>query len=176
MSRIPLSNPKVRLHASLALLPFDSTQLSYLENRLLTSPPGKLAALRNALRSHQTILTPETFGPFSIGTASGLELPTSHRRVDMAVLQDRDNPRWGQTALANSLRRVSEVQPSPIWFLARSLAADPQQTDKHTIAAIFSDNSRGETEHAMAASIILVDHGPRPSRASGQIAHKGCRS
>ena len=165
MSRIPLGDPKVRLHASLALLPLDSTQLSYLENRLLTSPPGELAALRNALRSHQTILTPETFGPFSNGhgLADSNCLPAAAALTwpfyKTAIIPAGDKLRWQTRSGA-----CCEVQPSPIWFLARSLAADPQQTDRRAIAAIFSDNSRGETEHAMAASIILsANHGPRPS-------------
>ena len=47
------------LHASLALLPVDPTQVAYLFSRLLKATPSELPVLRDALKTHRTILTPK---------------------------------------------------------------------------------------------------------------------
>ena len=43
-----------KLHASLALLPVDATQVDYLFNRLLKATPSELPVLRDALKTHQS--------------------------------------------------------------------------------------------------------------------------
>jgi hypothetical protein len=43
---------KEHLHASLALLPVDPSQVEYLKGRLLAATPGQLPVLREALRPH----------------------------------------------------------------------------------------------------------------------------
>ena len=48
-----------QLHASLALLPVDATQVDYLFNRLLTATPSELPVLRDALKTHRSTLTPK---------------------------------------------------------------------------------------------------------------------
>src|SRR4029077_19909496 len=48
-----------RLHASLALLPVDATQVDYLSNRLMSAAPSELTVLRDALKSHQSPLVPK---------------------------------------------------------------------------------------------------------------------
>ena len=47
------------LHASLALLPVDATQVDYLFNRLLSATPSELPVLRDALKTHRSTLTPK---------------------------------------------------------------------------------------------------------------------
>ena len=41
-----------KLHASLALLPVDATQVDYLFNRLIKATPNELPVLRDALKTH----------------------------------------------------------------------------------------------------------------------------
>ena len=48
-----------KLHASLALLPVDASQVDYLFNRLLTATPSELPVLRDALKTHRSTLTPK---------------------------------------------------------------------------------------------------------------------
>ena len=48
-----------KLHASLALLPFDASQLPFLEKRLLDATPAELPVLRDALKPHRSTLTPK---------------------------------------------------------------------------------------------------------------------
>ncbi len=47
------------LHASLALLPVDATQVGYLFDRLLKATPVELLVLRDALNAHRLTLTPK---------------------------------------------------------------------------------------------------------------------
>ena len=49
-----------KLHASLALLPVDASQVDYLFNRLLIkATPSELPVLRDALKTHRSTLTPK---------------------------------------------------------------------------------------------------------------------
>ena len=48
-----------KLHASLALLPTDPSQVDYLFKRLLSAKPDELPVLRDALKTHQSELTPK---------------------------------------------------------------------------------------------------------------------
>ena len=48
-----------KLHASLALLPVDASQVDYLFNRLIKATPSELSVLRVALKTHRTTLTPK---------------------------------------------------------------------------------------------------------------------
>ena len=47
------------LHASLALLPVDGTQVDYLFNRLLAASPIEVPVLRDALKPQSSTLTPK---------------------------------------------------------------------------------------------------------------------
>ncbi len=47
------------LHASLALLPVDASQVTYVFNRLIAASPGELPVLRDALNAHCSTLTPK---------------------------------------------------------------------------------------------------------------------
>ena len=48
-----------KLHASLALLPVDASQVDYLFKRLLKATPSELPVLRDALKPHQIDPGPE---------------------------------------------------------------------------------------------------------------------
>ena len=48
-----------KLHASLALLPVDATQVDYLFDRLLKATPSELPVLRDALKPHRATLIPK---------------------------------------------------------------------------------------------------------------------
>ena len=50
------ANSRQQLHASLALLPVDSTQVDYLHGRLLAAAPHEVPVIRDALASHKDAL------------------------------------------------------------------------------------------------------------------------
>jgi hypothetical protein len=49
-------NTRQQLHASLALLPVDRTQVEYLHGRLLEAEPREVPVIRTALAAHQAEL------------------------------------------------------------------------------------------------------------------------
>jgi serine/threonine protein kinase/formylglycine-generating enzyme required for sulfatase activity len=51
------NNPRMQLHASLALLPVDSSQVEFLYGRLLKAEPPELVVLRQSLLDHKQDLT-----------------------------------------------------------------------------------------------------------------------
>ena len=53
------NDSRQKLHASLALLPVDTSQVDYLFNRLIKATPSGLPVLRDALKTHRTSLTPK---------------------------------------------------------------------------------------------------------------------
>ena len=52
-----LDDSRQKLHASLALLPVDASQVDYLFNRLIKATPSELPVLRDALYPHRATLT-----------------------------------------------------------------------------------------------------------------------
>ena len=57
--RLLSGSQEEHLHASLALLPVDASQVDYLFNRLLSATENELPVLRDALKTHQSTLTPK---------------------------------------------------------------------------------------------------------------------
>src|SRR5262249_45007115 len=53
------AGPRQKLHASLALLPIDATQVDYLFGRLSRAAPGEFPILRDALGPHRSTLSPK---------------------------------------------------------------------------------------------------------------------
>ena len=47
------ATPREKLHASLALLPVDATQVDYLAERLLAAEPSEVPVIREALAPHK---------------------------------------------------------------------------------------------------------------------------
>ena len=58
LAQIADESSREKLHASLALLPVDSSQLPFLEKRLLDATPTELLVIRYALKPHRSTLVP----------------------------------------------------------------------------------------------------------------------
>ena len=59
LSQVTDPQKRERLHASLALLPVDATQVDYLFNCLLSASLSELPVLRDALKPYRSTLTPK---------------------------------------------------------------------------------------------------------------------
>ena len=139
-----------RLHAGLALLPVDDGQVEYLFQRLLSATENELPVLRDALKTHQSTLTPklwtvlETAKPGDAGLLPAASGP--------GELRPRMTPGGKQWA-ARWLRRWSSVNSLLLrpWIEAlrpvRGKLTAP-------LATIFRDRNRSESEPAQATDIL----------------------
>jgi formylglycine-generating enzyme required for sulfatase activity len=137
------------LHASLALLPVDVTQVDYLYNRLLGANPSELPVLRDALKPHRSTLTPKlwtTLDSAKPGDA-GL-LPAASALASYAP----DEGTWEVVGdkVARALVAVDAV------FLGSWIEALSPVRGKlmGPLATIFQEKERSESEHTLATNIL----------------------
>ena len=138
-----------KLHASLALLPVDATQVDYLLNRLLVATPSELPVLRDALKPQRSTLTPKLWTVLeSAKPGDASLLPTA----SALAIYDPDDARWEAEGgkVAQSLGSVNSV------FLGTWLEALRPVRGKLTIplATIFRDKERTESERTQATNIL----------------------
>ncbi len=96
------------LHASLALLPVDASQVDYLFKRLLSATPSELVVLRDALKPHRASLTPKLWTVLdSANPGDPSLLPAASALADY----DAASPRWESVGgkLTQALIRVNPV-------------------------------------------------------------------
>jgi len=138
-----------RLHAGLALLPVDDGQVEYLFQRLQDATADEVPVLRDALKPHQTGLTPKLWSALDSAKPGD---PSLLPAASSLALYDPSNPHWAEVSdkVAQALISVSPV------FLGDWLdALRPVRTSLTApLAAIFRDKSRPESEHALATSIL----------------------
>ena len=174
-------NSREKLHASLALLPVDASQLPFLEKHLLDATPAELPVIRDALKPHRCHPDPEALVRSRLRQARrrepapGSECPGG--------LRPRMSPRWesmGEQGGASLGQRQSRLSR----FLARCLASRARAGSTTPLAAIFRDKDRPETEHTLATN-ILTDYasddpdliaesadGRRPQGVCGVLPHR----
>jgi formylglycine-generating enzyme required for sulfatase activity/tetratricopeptide (TPR) repeat protein len=137
------------LHASLALLPGDTTQVNTLYDRLITAAPAELAVLRDALGPYRSRLAPKLWSELE---RAGLGDPRLLPSAGALARYDADGPRWADLGgkVAEALVKVNPV------FLGQWLdALRPVQVQLTApLDVIFRDKARPETEHALATNIL----------------------
>ena len=109
-------NLRQELHASLALLPVDATQVDYLFNRLLKATPIELPVLRDALKTHQSALTPKLWTVLeSAKPGDDALLPAA----SALAIYDTDNAKWEAQGgkVAQALVSVNSIYLGP-WLEA----------------------------------------------------------
>jgi len=138
-----------KLHASLALLPVDASQVDYLFNRLERATPSELPVLRDALKTHQSTLTTKLWSVLDSAEPGDISLlPSASALASYAP----DDGKWG--AVGGKVAQAL-VSLNPI-FLGSWLDALRPERSKLTspLAAIFRDKSRPESEHRLATNIL----------------------
>ena len=147
------------LHASLALLPVDSTQVDYLFNRLFSGTPSELRVLRDALKTHRSTLTPKLWTLLESAKPGDTSLLPA---ASALAIYDPDNTKWEAVGgkVAQALVSVNSLFLRP-WSQAlrpvRSKLTAP-------IATIFQDKSRSETVHSLATDILTDYASDDPAR------------
>ena len=169
-----------KLHASLALLPVDASQIDYLFKRLLSATPSELPVLRDGLKTHQAALVPKLWSVLESAKPGDISLLPA---ASALASYDPDDARWEAVGgkVAQALVSVNTV------FLGSWLDALRPVRSKLTspLAATFRDKSRPETEHTLATNILadyacddpnlianlLMDADPKAYAAFFPIAH-----
>ncbi len=136
------------LHASLALLPVDATQVGYLFDRLSKATPTELPVLRNALETHRSTLTPKLWTVLeSAKTGDPSLLPAASALASY----DPENTKWEAVGgkVAQALVTINSIYLGP-WLEAlrpmRGRLTAP-------MVSIFRDK-RPESEHTQATNIL----------------------
>jgi eukaryotic-like serine/threonine-protein kinase len=143
-------NSQKQLHASLALLPVDDTQLTYLKDRLLRADARDISVIRQSLAGHKDSLVSECWRV--------LEKPEQEHKgkalqaASALALYDPENPLWEKVRIDVANRLVAEnAYVVSRWVDALSPLAK-QLIDP--LAVIFRDETRSETERTVAASAL----------------------
>ena len=139
-----------KLHASLALLPVDASQVDYLFNRLLKATPSELPVLRDALKeNHRTTLTPKLW------TVLESAKPGDASLLPVASALARYAPDDGKWEAVGGKVSQALVSVNPVFLGDWLDALHPVRLSLTApLAAIFRDKDRPETERSLAINIL----------------------
>jgi serine/threonine protein kinase/formylglycine-generating enzyme required for sulfatase activity len=154
-----------QLHAALALLPADPTQVEYLYGRLLDAEPQEVVVIREALLPHKGELTERLW-------AGVEEPPRGHeaqrlRAACALAAYDPENARWGQASgpVVEQLTAV-DVVFLKVWVDAlrpvRGKLLGP-------LAAAFRDRREERAARRGVATSILADYAADQRRALADL-------
>ncbi len=146
------------LHASLALLPVDGTQVDYLFDRLTKATTNEFPVVRDSLKAHSITLTPKLW-----------KVLTSATRGDAGVLPvasalasyDPDNTRWEAMGgkVAQALVSINSIHLAPWLDALRPVRSKLVAS----LVSIFEDK-RQEREHTQATNILSDFASDDPAR------------
>jgi serine/threonine protein kinase/formylglycine-generating enzyme required for sulfatase activity len=140
-----------KLHASLALLPVDTSQVDYLFSRMLGASPDELSVLRLALLPFQSTLTEKLW--IELENDRG-ESPLQAAGA-LALYDDQHHERWAKSA--DKVAREM-VAANPIRLNAwRGILRPVKNALRIPLSEIFQDSSQPETDRVRAAT-YLVDY------------------
>ena len=139
-----------QLHASLALLPVDATQVDYLSGRLLEAAPHEVPVVRDALAPHKDELLDKLWAVLE-NPEKGKESQRLRAAAALAKY-DPESEKWAtvQEAVGNDLVNVSSVY-LPAWL--DSLRPVRAKLMPH-LSAVYRDAKRGEAERSLATDIL----------------------
>ena len=137
------------LHASLALLQVDATQVDYLFKCSLSATSSELPVLRDALKPHRSLADSEALDRAAVGEAGRYQSASSRQRPGQLC------PEWHQ--VGDRKRQGCPGVGVGQFPLATTLieALRPVRGNlKAPLATIFQEKSRSETVHSLATDIL----------------------
>jgi formylglycine-generating enzyme required for sulfatase activity/tetratricopeptide (TPR) repeat protein len=139
-----------KLHTSLALLPVDADQKSFLYNRLLNAAPHEVPVLRDALAPYRGELVKNLWAVVEY-PAQGQE-GQRLRAASALASYDPDSPQWAkvQEQVASDLVAVPAFHLA-MWMDSLQPVRGYLQAP---LAVIFRDTHRRETERSLATDIL----------------------
>ena len=160
-------NSEKQLHAALALLEVDDTQLPYLKDRLLRADGPDISVIRQSLAGHKDTLVAECWRV--------LEKPTPEdqgkalQAASALALYDPENPRWEKIRTDVANRLVAENAYVVARWIDALRPVAKQLSDPLT--AVFHDEKRVESERTLAASALAEYLSDQPDDVGG-TAHR----
>ncbi len=147
-----------KLHASLALLPVDASQVDYLFSRLIKATPSELTVLLDALKPHRTTLTPKLWTVLESAKPHDASLLPC---ASALASYDPESAKWVAEAnrLAQALVTINSIYLGP-WLetlrpIRRKLEAP--------LVSIFREK-RTDSEHTQATNILTDYASNDPAR------------
>ena len=153
------ADPRQKLHASLALLPVDPSQVDYLFNRLIKSTPSELPVLRDALKPHRSTLTPKLWTTLeSAKPGDGSLLPSASALASY----DPDDARWEAAGgkVSQALVSVNSIYLGD-WL---KYLTDVRGKLTAPLATIFRDKKLSESERMQVTNILAAYASDDPDR------------
>jgi formylglycine-generating enzyme required for sulfatase activity len=147
-------NSRRKLHASLALLPVDATQVDYLCGRLVDAVPQEVPVIRDALAPHKDSLLGKLWA-----VVERPEKGEESRRLRAAsalAKYDPESQRWGKAGalVANDL-----VLENPVYLGQWTEAFRPVRDRLlPQLSEIFRDHQPERTAERSVATNLLVDY------------------
>ena len=148
------ANSRQRLHASLALLPVDATQVDYLYNRLLDAAPNEVPVIRDALAPHKDDLLDKLWA-----VVEKPEKGKESQRLRAASALAKFDPESDKWAKAGSLVVNDLVMENPVFLGQWSEAFRPVKNRLlPRLSEIFRDHQPERTAERSLATNILADY------------------
>ena len=153
-------DPGKQLHTSLALLPVDGTQVTYLTDRLLGALPHEVPVLRDALAAHSDGLL-ENLWAVALKPEKGKE-PKRLRAAAALTKYDPESENWAKCSplVVNDL-----VLENPVYLGQWSEAFRPvKKSLRVPLADIFRDRNAERAAERTLATNLLADYAPTSRR------------
>jgi hypothetical protein len=153
------NDARKQLHASLALLPVDATQVDYLHGRLLDAQPHELPVIRDALAPHKDALR-DRLWPAAQTPEKGKE-PQRLRAAAALAKYDPESEKWAK-ASAGVVEDLVRENPAFLGLWGDAFRPVRQRLlGPHS--AIFGDRSPDLVAERALATILLADYaGDKP--------------
>ncbi len=143
-----------KLHASLALLPVDGSQVTYLYDRLLDAEPHEVPVIRDALAAHKDDLL-EKLWAVALKPEKGKE----PERLRAAAALARYDPESGKWAKCSPLVVNNLVLENPVYLGQWSEAFRPVKKSLLVpLADIFRDRNAERASERTLATNLLADY------------------
>jgi hypothetical protein len=137
-----------QLHASLALLPVDATQVEYLYGRLLEAGPGEVPVIRDALTPHKEPLVEKLW---AVVESPEKDNDSQRLRAAAALAKyDPESEKWAKLKLQEAVG--NDLVSVPAVYLATWVESLRPVREKllAPLAVVYRDGKRRETSACLA--------------------------
>ncbi len=153
-------NSRQKLHASLALLPVDSSQVDYLYGRLLEAQPQDVPVIRDALVPHRDALLEQLWA-----VVEKPEKGKESQRLRAAAALAKYDPVSGEWAAVQAAVSNDLVREPAVYLSAWMKSLEPVKGRLlDPLSEIYSNPKRSDVERSLATDILADYTADNPSK------------